>query len=113
MQLSWINFDDGKWQFLHDADLSVANVSGVYVIWQPSPGPKAILIGHGNVARRLEAHRKQRRVMQYSGKLPCVTWAEVPARFQKHVESFLAYRYRPLLGRRIRDAFPMSANLPW
>ena len=113
MQLSWSKRDDGEWRFLHETDLSAANLSGVYVIWHAYPGRKTMLVGHGNVARRLDAHRKQRRVLQYSGNLPCVTWAEVSARFQEHVASFLAYRYRPLIGKHIREAFPMPVNLPW
>lgn len=105
--VSWVKCQQGRWCDLASVNLANVTTGGVYVIWQTSG--QVVYVGQGNVAERLEAHRRDAQIMQFSPLL--TTWAEVDARYRDGIERFLADKLSPFIGR--HPAVPPTAvNLP-
>ncbi len=82
---------------------------GVYVIWQ-AKGP-VIRIGQGNIRDRVNAHKHDRDIIEYSNLY--VTWARVQHSQLDGVERYLANELNPIVGEQFPNASPINVNLPW
>jgi len=115
MQISWITCGEGNWCSLEHLDLSaIRTTEGVYVIWHAGRPSRVVIVGQGNIARRLALHRADPEVMQYSsrGRL-LVTWAAVSNDADRSgIERFLVESYRPLVADAPRAVVPLAVNFP-
>lgn len=91
------------------------NKEGVYIIFYSSPSEaRVIRIGSGNLKERLEEHRKNPAILEYSrlGQLK-VTWVVADNNPLSHeqllgVEAYLARIYSPISG----DRYPTVTEIP-
>ena len=108
---------------------SLGDVGGVYVIWRETDARqqlagsrlyfrKTVYVGSSEnyIASRIEAHRLDPRILQYTGPNNpplLVTWAATDRAVRQGVERFLADQLIPLVGESWPDEPPTPVNLPW
>lgn len=116
MDLNWIKCEGDQWCSLMNVNLNHShfnNLAGVYVIWHSGNDPATVYVGQGNIAARLEAHRRDDEILKFSHFGLFVTWAQVAHRSQDGVERFLAERLKPKVGQRHPPDLPITVNFPW
>lgn len=97
------------------------NANGVYVVYLYSEnrGIRYIYVGHGNIRRRINEHRKPESHVMV--KVPhvrdryklCVAWSLVNERkTRKGIEVYLAQELRPKAGKLWHNNNPIRVNLP-
>ena len=113
LNLSWATCQGNVWCSLERVDLSTVRARGVYLIWHAGNPPRAIYVGQGDIAERLNSHRNDKTILNYSvyGEI-YVTWAEVPDIYRDGVERFLAEAYTPLVGQYFPNVHPIPVTLP-
>lgn len=116
LNLIWVTCGkDHHWCDLENLDLkTVGSENGVYVIWYIDGEPRAVRVGQGDVADRLNDHRNDAVITAYSksGRL-LVTWARVDSDKIDGVERYLGDTLRPLEGPNFPDVKPIEVNPPW
>ncbi len=109
INVQWVKCKTGVWCTLKNVNLTAVRAVGVYVIWNSNN--KAVRIGQGVIADRLEDHRNNPEIMQYGNDLK-VTWASIPAHQLDGIENYLAEQFSPLVGDRFPNASPIAVNHP-
>ena len=112
----WNKCQSNVWCQLNSVNLAhqhFDNMEGVYIIWHGGNNPKTVRVGQGVIRDRLQAHRLDNEVQQYSAYTLFVTWAQVSANQRDGVERYLAEALNPLVGERFPDVTPIQVNLPW
>lgn len=115
MDVFWTTCGESRqWCSLENVDLSNVSEGGVYIIWHSGNPARTIYVGQGNIAERIQAHRSDRAILQYTafGNL-LVTWAVVGLQNRPSVERYLANQLQPLEGIYHPDVWPIQVNLPW
>lgn len=115
INLYWVTKSNkGELLLFNNVDLSNITANGVYIIWHGGNPSRVVYVGQGDVAARLQAHRRRSDINAYSkyGAL-YVTWASVPAHQQNGVERYLAEKWSPLVGEAYPVAAPIVVNSPW
>lgn len=115
-QLFWNKCQGEVWCKLNAVNLEhphFNNMNGVYIIWHGGPSAKTVYVGRGFIRERLNAHRNDPRIQNYSSLGLYVTWASVYAHNQEAVELFLANQLKPIVGERHPSVNPLAVNLPW
>lgn len=113
MRLQWVKCGS-DWCGLLNVNLSEVATSGVYIIWYSTNPSRVVYVGQGKIADRIEAHRRDPSVTQYSSRgTLLVTWASVPVWQRDGVERYLADRYSPLEGELHPAVVPIAVNSPW
>ena len=92
------------------------NCEGVYLIYyngiDADPG-RVVRAGQGVIRDRIAAHRKDPKILAYTGKGLKVTWAKIPADKRDGVERYLSVAFNPLIGDRFPDRVSIEVNCPW
>lgn len=115
VKVNWIKCgDDHHWCSLENLNLSNISDFGVYIIWHEGNPSRVVRVGQGDIADRLEAHRKNPTILAYRkyGTLR-VTWAAVPVGQRDGVERYLADQWTPLVGDAFPDVDPIAVNSPF
>ena len=113
VQVEWQTCDgDDGWCRLVDVNLgSVASGEGVYIIWTAEG--RVLYVGQGNIRDRLQAHRTDPRIQQFSGGGLWVTWAYLADLATRNgVERHLADQFLPAVGEAHPRVFPLAVNHP-
>ena len=89
---------------------------GIYGIWHEGSqtyNSEFIYFGQGDVAARIEAHRRNASITAYRsrGKLR-VSWATVAKEHRDGVERFLIEKWNPPENEQIPTATPIEVNSP-
>ena len=116
MHLNWILCEGNKWcpfQTLNLTHPHFNGLSGVYIIWHGGQNPWTIYVGKGQIAARLQAHRSEAHILQYSSLGIFVTWAKVDRQSQSGVEKFLGQTLNPKASVTFPQTPPITVNLPW
>ena len=117
MYLNWIKCgDSNRWCSFQTVNLAHSHfigLGGVYIIWSGGQSPRTIYVGQGQIADRLQAHRSDPSILQYSSLGLFVTWAKVDSQSQNGVELFLGQKLNPKESVNFPQATPISVNLPW
>ena len=116
MNLNWIKCNGDQWCNLILLNLKNSHftgLTGVYIIWHGGQQPATVYVGKGNIADRLDDHRQDARILQYSHYGLFVTWARVEPFSQDSVERFLAEHLKPKVGQHDRYVPSIAVNLPW
>lgn len=116
MILNWIKCQGNVWCKLHTVNLDhqhFDNLAGVYIIWHGGEQPATVRVGQGFIRDRLNAHRQDPVVQQYSNLTLYVTWASVSADQRDGVERFVAKSTIPKVGDHFPDVEAIKVNLPW
>ncbi len=104
----WVKCEDKKtkavqWCDFWELDLdSVGNVLGVYIVWGDSVVPYVIYVGKGEIAERIEKHRRKKDFIRCKddGEKMFVTWQEFPDKELRGREKYLANLLQPEIGER-------------
>ena len=117
MAVRWVRCgSDSHWCDLLRLNLDSVKAYGVYVIWRSDQftGSAVVRVGRGDIAERLEAHRRDQNILRHEGlgRL-LVTWTTVPSGLADQIERQLAESYSPEVGHRFPDAPPAVVNLPF
>lgn len=114
IELQWCKSSTGAWLPLDRVRLDGETDFGVYIIWHAGNPSRVVRVGQGDIASRLTAHRGDSSITSYAqlGTL-FVTWAVVSPRIVDGVERYLAEHWRPLVGARFPDVFPIAVNSPF
>lgn len=116
MHLDWIKCEGDKWCPFQTVNLThshFTDLGGVYIIWHGGQNPSTIYVGQGQIASRLQAHRSEPSLFQYSSLGLFVTWAKVDSWSQDGVELFLGQILKPKESGNFPQTTPISVNLPW
>jgi hypothetical protein len=114
MEAKWVKSDTGRWLPLRTFDVENASGSGVYVIWHGGIFPRIVRIGRGDIKTRLLAERDDAEVVRHGWYATLyVTWAILPASYQKGVERYLVNRWPPRVADTVPDVHPIAVNAPW
>ena len=114
--LDWQKCQGNVWCNLNAVNLNhdhFNNRSGVYIIWHGGTQPRVVYVGSGVIRDRINQHRKDRDIQQYSSLNLFVTWANVAPSYQKGVEAYLADNWNPKVGDRHPNEPPITVNSPW
>ncbi len=113
--LVWNKCSGNVWCPFLTVDLSNAhflNREGVYIIWHGGQTPWTVYVGQGNIAQRLDEHRRDPRILQYSRSGLFVTWADVPPPLRDGVERYLADQLQPREGLEHPQAVAIPVKYP-
>lgn len=112
--VQWIKSQSKTWLKLHSVNLESVTARGVYVIWHAGEPSRTVRVGQGDIASRLNAHRRDQEISRYArfGEL-YVTWATVPESQMDGVERYLAETLAPQVGDAFPDCLPIAVNGPW
>ena len=103
------------WCSLRNLNLSNVTAIGVYIIGCDlgDSAIATIYVGQGDIADRLQAHRKDKTILKYAklGTLR-VTWSSIRANSKNGVERFVAEELKRLEGDRHPDVTAIEVNLP-
>jgi len=117
LNLIWTKCQGDVWGSLINIDLThpyLDSIEGVYIIWHGGRNLRVVRVGQGVVRDRLNVHRKNKAVLQYTNSGPLrVTWATVDARYRDGVERYLTERLEPLVEDRFLTVPPIEVNLPY
>ena len=116
MRLSWNKCQGDVWCKLNRVNLEHSHfdqMEGVYIIWHGGTVPKVVYIGQGSIRQRIQHHRDNPDVQQYSNLDLFVTWAPVSLESRNGVESHLASKWKPLVGDKHPAVNPIEVNSPW
>ena len=118
MYLQWIKCQGDVWGKLNTVNLGhkhFDSMSGIYIIWHGGSTPATVRVGQGNIRERLAQHRKDSEVQKYEPEGLYVTWASVSNQFCDGVESYLAWKLQPKVGKRYPNPVTgqIIVNLPW
>lgn len=99
--LMWVKRASG-WCQLLQLELALMKTYGVYVIWQGGFPSRTVRVGHGDIARELQACREDARVLDYLKDGPLlVTWAAADAFVAPGIRRYLEDELRPLIEDRV------------
>ena len=114
MQLEWIKCNAYKWCSFAELYLPEVTEHGVYIIWHGGQHPRVVYVGQGDVAERIDAHRRDQKIIRHKQKGTLfVTWASVSSAKRDGVERYLKNEYSPLEGKRHPEVEPIVVNSPW
>ena len=72
------------------------------------------MLGQGDVGDRLRRHRGDPHILEHAARAPLyVTWSVVPRDQADGVESYLADKYAPVVGKHYPAVRRISVNGPW
>jgi len=114
-ELHWYKSVDNRWINLMEIDLTYVHATGVYIIWHGGSSPRIVRVGQGNIASRLDDHRKNIQITRYleNGKL-MVTWAEIADQFLRGgIERYLSEQFQPLVRGQLTERDPIQARSPF
>lgn len=110
-QVSWGKSALNEWHRLSYA-MPNSYIKGVYIIWCSITG-KVIRVGQGDIAARLDCHKRDTEIQQYNQyNQLVVTWAQVEPSILDNVEAFLGRVYDPLVSERFPNVAERAVNLP-
>jgi len=115
LNLQWVTRSTkGEWLRFQNVNLADITSNGVYIIWHGGNPSRVVYVGQGDIASRLQAHRRRTDINAYAknGTL-YVTWASVPANQRDGVERYLAEKWSPLVGEAHPVAAQIVVNAPW
>jgi len=113
--LYWVKSTKGEWLSLDRVNLDPVKTTGVYIIWHGGNNPQVVRIGQGDIASRLNEHRRNHQIKQYLNSGPLmVTWATVNnALALDGIERYLAELYSPVVGDRFPAVHKIAVNTPF
>ena len=114
LYLEWARCAGGHWCPFLSIDLQhpeIADLEGVYIIWQAVSSDATIYVGQGHIASRLSRHRATPEITKHSNLY--VTWAAVGFPYRDGVERYLIDQLRPVETERApATTQPIVVNLP-
>ncbi len=114
MQLDWNKCgSDNHWCSFERVTTDKLDYKGVYMIFYTAKPGRVVRLGQGNIQERILAHRKDKKITNYSNKGLLVTWAKVSPQYLDGVEKYLADTWNPLVGDAFPDALPIEVNSPF
>ena len=117
LTVHWARCGGKKWCDLMEIDLSESKfdgLEGIHIAWfNDRRGPRALYIGHGDIAKHFAAHRADAKFTRYQAFGILVTWAWVAAEDRGGVVRYLADQMNPILGCGSVANDTVSVNRPW
>ena len=112
----WFKCKGGVWCELYKLNLDhdyFAKSEGVFVIWAGMDDKKIIMVGSGNIKKKLEEAKNDHAVTAFIKAGVFVSWIEVSMLKRNSAEVFLHNTLTPLITVNKPKGIPMKVNLPW
>jgi hypothetical protein len=113
LPLQWVRLENGGFCPFQTVNLTNVAANGIYIIWHGGQPARVVRVGQGDIADRLNAHRRDPQILAYRAYGLWVTWAAVSAAQRDGVERYLADQYPPLVGDAFPAVSPIAVNAPW
>ena len=114
--LIWTKCQGDVWCKLSSVNLDHEHYNdrvGVYIIWHGGPNPAVVYVGQGMIKDRIAQHRENSEILKYGNLGLYVTWASVSEEHRDGVETYLADKWDPKVGKTHPKVAPIEVNFPW